>query len=236
MCFYFSNSKRALELANRYRRKADLIEAVKGTQEAQYKITAFTHPACPVITANERIETAKWGLIPAWTKTVEEARKLSKMCLNARSETVFNLPSFLNPVLSRRCLIPAIGYFEFHHQDKTAIPYYIFLKDEEIFSFGGLHELWRNPAANETTHTFTILTVPANQLCSEIHNGGKNPFRMPLIIGREEENLWLDHSLNRPEISKFFQPYDPSRMDAYPISTDFLKKSPDDAGIIVPAQ
>ena len=82
------------------------------------------------------------------------------MCLNARAETVFELPSFRSPVLSKRCLIPATGYFEFHHRDKNAIPYYIFLKDEAIFSFGGLYEQWRNPVTNETERTFAILTVP----------------------------------------------------------------------------
>ena len=114
MCFYFSNSRSALELANRYERAAGVIETFCGGQEAQYKITAFTHPACPVIAANDGensgngIETARWGLIPAWKKTVEAAEKSRKMCLNARAETVFELPSFRSPVLSKRCLIPTV--------------------------------------------------------------------------------------------------------------------------------
>jgi putative SOS response-associated peptidase YedK len=236
MCFYFSNSRRALDLANRYGRKTGFIEAAAEIQEAKYRITAFTHPACPVITPSEIIETAKWGLIPAWAKTVEEAGKLRKMCLNARTEGVFNLPSFRNSILTGRCLIPATGYFEFHHRDKSVTPYYIFLPDEEIFSFGGLYERWRNPATGETTQTFTILTVPANKLCSEIHNGGKNPYRMPLIVGRENESRWLDGSLNRSDIERLFQPFDTNLMDAYPVSNDFLKKKPDDASIIDPAR
>jgi len=242
MCFYFSNSRRALELANRYEFASGLIEPFFEVQEAQYKITAFTHPACPVITANDGdngnggIGTAKWGLIPAWKKTVEDAEKSRKTCLNARAETVFELPSFRSSVLSKRCLIPATGYFEFHHRDKKAIPYYIFLKDEEIFSFGGLYEQWRNPATNETERTFAILTVPANRLCAGIHNGGKNPFRMPLIIRRDDESRWIDGSLKKPEIARFLQPFDTNRMDAYPVSGDFLKRSPGDASIIEPAE
>jgi len=257
MCFYFSNSRRALDLANRYGRKAgkfdtSRIEAFGGVQEAQYKITAFTYPLCTVITADDGnggkdgsdgIGTAKWGLIPAWKKTVEEAEKSRKICLNARAETVFELPSFRSPVLAKRCLIPATGYFEFHHRDKKAIPYYIFLKDEEIFSFGGIYDQWRNPVTNETERTFAIITVPANRLCSDIHNGGKNPFRMPLILERagsggrncgENESRWLDPSLKKPDIERFFQPFDTSRMDAYPVSGDFLKKNPGDASIIEP--
>jgi len=230
MCFYFSNSKRALELANRYGRKTDMPETSEETP--QYKINAFTHPSCPVVTEKENIESAKWGLIPYWTKTAAEADKIRKICLNARTETVFDLSSFRNPILTKRCLIPATGYFEFHHRDKSAIPYYIFLKDEEIFSFGGLYETWRNPESGETAQTFTILTVQANKLCAEIHNGGKNPFRMPLIISRKKEDEWLASTLRKSDIKQFFQLFDTDMMDAWPVSNDFLKKSPDDASII----
>ncbi|MDR0794814.1 MAG: SOS response-associated peptidase, partial [Tannerella sp.] len=156
---------------------------------------------------------------------------------NAKTETVFSLPSFRNPVLTRRCLIPATGYFEFHHpeNEKSVIPYHIFLKNEEIFSLGGLYEIWQNPVTKERTQTFTILTVPANELCAKIHNGGKTPFRMPLIIGRENEERWLDHSPKESDIKQFFVPYETGLMDAYPVSKDFLKKKPDDASIIEPA-
>lgn len=123
--------------------------------------------------------TLKWGLIPALTKSESDAKKISEMCLNARTETVFNLPSFYNPVLTKRCLIPATGYFEFHHRDGNSIPYYIFLKDEIIFPFCGLYEIWKSKEAeNETINTFTILTVPANSLCTKIYNGGKNSGRI----------------------------------------------------------
>ena len=109
MCFYFSNSKRALELANRYGRKPDMLEMSDEMPEAQFKINAWTHPSCPVVTSKENIESAKWGLIPAWTKTAAEAHKIRKMCLNAKTETVFNLPSFREPLITKRCLIPATG-------------------------------------------------------------------------------------------------------------------------------
>ena len=235
MCFFNSNSKRALSLAKRFGRKTDIIEIAQEILDEQYRITAFTHPACPVITSNENIEVATWGLIPPWTKTVEDAKKISKMCLNAKSETVFQLPSFRSPILTKRCLIPSTGYFEFHHSDNAVTPYYIFLRNEEIFSLGGLYELWRHPETKEMKQTFTLLTVPANDLCTRIHNGGKNPFRMPLIIGREAEESWLDNSLKTNDIKQFFAPFDTDLMNAYPVSKDFLKKNPHDASIIEPA-
>jgi putative SOS response-associated peptidase YedK len=233
MCFYTANSKRAMSLAKRYGVKTDIIEMAKEIiEEQKYKINAFTHPACPVIKANQSMETARWGLIPCWVQTLEDAATMKKMCLNARSETVFSKPAFKIPILKQRCIIPATGFFEFHHLENSTIPYYIFLKDEEIFSFGGMYEQWRNPVTKEIEQTYTILTVPANELCAKIHNGGKNPFRMPLIIGRENEEQWLDTSLKNTDIQQFFQPFDASKMDAYPIARDFLKRSPDDATII----
>jgi len=239
MCFYCSNSKRALALAKRYGRKTDILEIVKEIieeqEQEQYRISAFTHPSCPVITNSESIEVAQWGLIPNWVKTVDDSKTFRKMCLNAKAETVFNLPSFRTPILTKRCLIPTTGFFEFHHQENSVIPYYIFLKDEEIFSFGGMYERWQNPVTEEITQTFTIITVPSNELCTKIHNGGKNPFRMPLIISREKEEHWLDLSLKESGIKQFLLPFDTNKMDAYPISKDFLKKLPNDASIIEPA-
>ena len=233
MCFYNSNSKRALALAKRYGLKTSVIEmAEEILKEQQYRINAFTHPLCPMVTDSPNIEAAAWGLIPKWTKTVEEAKKIRNMTLNARCETVFDKPAFRTSILSKRCLIPSTGYFEFHHQGKSVTPYYIFLKNEEVFSLGGLYEMWRHPQTKEMIQTFTVLTVPANELCAGIHNGGKNPFRMPLIIDREYEKHWLDTSLTHTDIQQFFQPFDNNRMDAYPIAKDFLKKQPDDPSII----
>jgi len=233
MCFYTSNSKRAMALTKRYGiKQADFIEIAKEIIEEQYKITAFTHPSCAIITDTNKIETAKWGLIPHQTKSLEEANKIKKMCLNARAETVFDLPSFCVPIMSERCLIPVTGFFEFHHSGKSVIPYYIFLKEEEIFSLGGLYDCWENPATHEISKTFTVITTPANELCAQIHNGGKNPFRMPLIISRKDEYQWLDKSMKTNDIQQFFKPFDKDKMTAYPVSKDFIKKSPDDPSII----
>jgi len=203
--------------------------------DEQYKITAFANPDCAIITPDSEIQVAKWGLIPSWTKTEAEANKIRKMTLNARSETVFSLPSFRNVIKTKRCLVPSTGYFEFHHEGKEAIPYYLFLSDEEIFSLGGIYDVWQNPYTGELIQTFSVITVPANELCAKIHNGGKNPFRMPLIISHEREDEWLDMYLKLPGIADFLRPFNSDLMDAYPVTNDFLKKNSKDASIIHPA-
>jgi putative SOS response-associated peptidase YedK len=235
MCFYNSYSKRALDLAKRYSRKTDLIEIVQEILDEQYKITAFTNPDCPVITRSPDVQLAQWGLVPGWVQSGEDASKIRKMNLIARSETAFNLPSFRRAIQSRRCLIPSTGYFEFQHIGKNVIPHYIFLRDEPIFSFGGIVEFWQNPSTGETIQTFAVLTTAANSLCTAIHNGGKNPGRMPVIIRRENEERWLDNALKVDEIKPFFEPLEAGRMNAWPVAGDFMKRNPKDSSLIEPA-
>lgn len=221
-----------MELAKRYGRKSAILEIVQEILDEQYKITAFTHPDCAIVTPDSNLQVAKWGLIPAWLKTEEEALKIRKMTLNAKSETVFSLPSFRVSIKSKRCLIPSTGYFEFHHEGKEAIPYYIFLKDESIFSLGGMYDVWQNPVTKELLQTFSVLTVPANELCLQIHNGGKNPGRMPLIIPKENEEKWLEPSMTAAQINDFFTPFASGKMDAYPVSREFLKKGAGDRTVV----
>jgi putative SOS response-associated peptidase YedK len=232
MCFYNSQSKRAIDLAKRYGRKSDILEIVQEIIEEQYKITAFTNPDCAIITSDASIQVAKWGLIPSWINTEEEAKRIRKMTLNARTENVFNLPSYRIPIIRKRCLIPSTGYFEFHHEGKETIPYYLFLKNEEIFSLGGIYDIWHNPETKEAIQTFSILTTQANDLCAKIHNGGTPPFRMPLVIDKKDEKQWLNNSLNVGDIRHFFRPYPSIGMNTYPVSRDFLKKKSNDSSII----
>ena len=240
MCFYCAMSKKALALAKRYGRKMNVIEMVQEILDEQHKITAFSHPDCAIVTDDENIGIGKWGLIPKWTKTADDAAKMRKMCLNARSETVFSKPAFRGSV-KQRCLIPVTGYFEFQHTASGVIPYHIFLRSplnppkgdlDDVFSLGGLYETWQHPDTKEWIMTFTVLTTDANALCRTIHNGGKNPFRMPVIIGRENEEKWLDKTLKEKDIERFFEPFENEQMDAYPVVRDFLKRSAKDRAVV----
>ena len=95
-----------------------------------------------------------------------------------------------------------------------------------------MYESWRNPDTKELIKTFTILTTGANTLCGHIHNGGKNPGRMPVIIGKENENTWLEKTLKEKDIEQFFQPLEVEKMDAYPVVRDLLKRSPKDRAVV----
>jgi putative SOS response-associated peptidase YedK len=76
--------------------------------------SAFTFRKGPVIIREEvnELHYYHWGLIPMWTKSLEDAKKIRTQTLNARSETVFEKPSFRASITKKRCLIPACGFYE----------------------------------------------------------------------------------------------------------------------------
>ena len=71
------------------------------------------------------INNLKWGLIPSWAKDDSIGSKM----INARAETLSEKPSFKNAFKSRRCIIPASGFYEWQKQAKDAKqPFYFYLK------------------------------------------------------------------------------------------------------------
>jgi putative SOS response-associated peptidase YedK len=142
--------------------------------------------------------------------------------LNARSETVFNLPSFRSVIGKKRCLVIVDGFYEWHTIGKNKYPHFIYLKDKKAFAMGGIYDEWADPDTGEIITTCSILTVPGNPLMSRIHNkmddmGNPDP-RMPLILNLKDERAWIDQSLPKNEIESLMKPFDENQMSAHTIS------------------
>lgn len=222
-------SAKAIKLAARYGRKSDIVEIAQDIINEQYHVNAFNFPKYPIITTSDEVEIFNWGLIPFWVKNEEDADEIKRMTLNARADTIFEKPSFREPILKKRCIIPSTGYFEWRHEGAKKIPYFIHLKDEEIFSMAGVYDTWVNKATGTEHSTFSIITTDANPLTDYIHN---TKHRMPAILSKEDEEKWLDSNLSKAEIASLLKPYDESLMDAYIIRNDFIKKAPTDKTIL----
>jgi putative SOS response-associated peptidase YedK len=77
--------------------------------------------------------------------------------------------------------------------EKKKQPYCIRPKDEDLFAFAGLWEHWEDQEAGQKIDSCTIVTTQANEFVAELHD------RMPVIIGKENFDLWLDRSVEDPE-------------------------------------
>ncbi|MFW3146772.1 MAG: SOS response-associated peptidase [Thermoplasmatota archaeon] len=213
-----------------FSRMKDYIEArqgsgLQGIDDLQpvYHASGFRLPKHPVVLDEEpgKLQFLRWGLVPHWTRDRESADRIRFQTLNARSETVFEKPSFRGPIRGRRCLVPVDGFFEFREVGGAKFPYLVRMKDGEPFSLGGIWDIWKG---EEDVRTFSIITTEANPLMRKIHN---TKFRMPLMLKREDEALWLDRDLGEGEIKELMVPFDETLMTAHPVSRLLAEKGAD---------
>lgn len=165
----------------------------------------------------------RWGLIPGWAKDPSIGNKM----INARAETITEKPSYKTALRARRCLVPADAFYEWK-QNGDKVPYRIYLKNSRLLAFAGLWDRWRTPDGNEIS-SFTIITTGANRFMQPIHN------RMPVILRREDEQLWLG-SDNAAELLELLRPYPDEEMEAYPVSKLINSAANDFPEVIAPAR
>jgi putative SOS response-associated peptidase YedK len=78
-------------------------------------------------TGEVSLDPLRWGLIPYWCKDPAVGRKP----INAKYETVRDLPTFRDAYRMRRCIVPVDGFFEWKaiKGQKAKQPYAIAMKD-----------------------------------------------------------------------------------------------------------
>jgi len=81
-----------------------------------------------------QIKLMRWGLVPSWAKDPSIGNRM----INARAVTLAEKPSFKRRLSSRRCLVPANGFYEWRREGKRKFPMHIVRKDRQPFTFAGL--------------------------------------------------------------------------------------------------
>jgi len=161
------------------------------------------------------LATASWGLIAPWSKTVSDAVKSQSIAINARSESVDVKPTFRSAFVSRRCLIPADGYYEWATEltAPSKQPFYISRSDQETMLFAGIWDRWVSPTG-EVKESASIITREAVDPLAKIHH------RMPTFLPKERWDSWLDSRIQKlDEIREMMNVASPAEgLTAYPVS------------------
>tara|TARA_R110002072_G_scaffold4240_1_gene29917 strand:- start:6101 stop:6832 length:732 start_codon:yes stop_codon:yes gene_type:complete len=221
MCFHTSQTKKLIELEQRFNVILHKPEVGKLFDRPAYHLNGFAHPTMAIIPQEEPavLVAAKWGIVPQ-NKKREDLEAYYKEAvkygggLNAQSEKLFDHFIYKQSAHSRRCLIPVTGFFELHEAKGKKYPFYISRKDNEAFALAGIYTLI------EGIPTFTILTKAASPLFEKIHNNKK---RQPVIIHQDLEQKWLTDNLSENEILEIIHtPYPEKELNPYTVSKDLF--------------
>jgi putative SOS response-associated peptidase YedK len=174
----------------------------------------------PVIFRNDDRSQArlmKWGLVPSWSQDPSFGNRM----INARAETLLEKPSFKKLVGTKRCLIPADGFYEWRREGNRKVPVWIHLKKREPFVFAGRWDYWHDRDSGRELYTFTNITCAPNALLRPIHN------RMPGIYDDAMGRQWLERRLDAMlrVLPAVLGPYPSELMEAHNVST--LVNSPE---------
>jgi putative SOS response-associated peptidase YedK len=153
-------------------------------------------PVLRLVAGERQFDQMHWQLIPAY----EPKFKTKLSTINVRSETVFTSTLYRDLVIRQRCIVPLSGFFEWKTDGERKRPFRIHLCDELIMSVAGIWDTW-GPGTSHERSSFSILTTAANQFMTKIHE------RMPVILGRSDEDDWLDPEVHEQEkLQRLFKP------------------------------
>ncbi len=195
-------------------------------QDIRPRYNAAPTDSLPVVrldrNGNRELTMLRWGLIPFWAKDA----KIGAKFINARAETIATAPAFRAAFRTRRCLVPADGFYEWKKADGRRQPYHIGMRGGAPFAFAGLWERWSKGAA--PIESFTIITGEPNSLVADLHD------RMPAILDPEDYDSWLTATDTAIAAAMLQQPFPAQLMAAFPVSTKVNSVKNDTPDLIEP--
>jgi len=195
---------------------------VAPTKAAPVVLTRVPRGADPDDEPTRQLRLMTWGLVPGWAKDVKMGLRL----INARSEELLDKSTFAKAAASRRCLVPADGWYEWQASPTACDargrprkqPFFIRRSDGRPMAMAGLYEFWRDRSLAEDDPgawltTYSIITTAAEPGLDRIHD------RQPLVLERSDWDDWLSPTMNDPSrVRAHLEFAGHGRFDAYPVS------------------
>jgi putative SOS response-associated peptidase YedK len=165
---------------------------------------------------------AEWGLINPWARGKAHAARP----INLRAETLATKPGFRDAYRSRRCIVPADGFYEWRGAKGDREPIWFHAPDRALIWLAGLYQCSTDPKAGESHETFAIVTTRANELVAPIHD------RMPVMIELADVRTWLEASTK--DASELVAPVPSKRLVASLASRRVNSTDHDDPDLLDP--
>lgn len=147
----------------------------------------------------------RWGLVPHWWR--KPLAELKASTFNARAEEAAEKPMFRDAWAARRCLVPAIGYYEWTGAKGAKTPWFITMRrNTPGILFAGLWAAAR--IEGEWLLSCTILTTAAGEATRHLHP------RSPVVLTEDAAEAWL-HGTAEP--SALMRPIPDDRVEMWPV-------------------
>jgi putative SOS response-associated peptidase YedK len=169
---------------------------------------------------HNQLELMEWGLIPHWSK----AKQTGYSMINARMETLLEKPTYKHPFKSRRCIIPASGFYEWKKTENGKQPYYITLPDQPLLGFAGIFDIWEDKTTGSTLKSYSIITTASRGVMEQIHE------RTPVILKKSNESEWL-RGTNEYDLYELLRENE-TELEMYPVSRLVNSVSNNDQSLI----
>jgi putative SOS response-associated peptidase YedK len=152
-------------------------------------------PTDPVAVVRQRDgerfpERVRWGMVsPSAPQFGDNGRR---PVTNARIETVHTNGLFKAAFESRRCVVPALGYYEWQKREDGRQPFFIREGGAQL-ALAGIVNYWRDKAksaddSDAWRSSMSIITLDAHVAPGEVHD------RMPAFLMPDAIDDWLgDH-------------------------------------------
>ena len=151
--------------------------------QPRYNICPTTQVDAVVSQDGKRsLQSMRWSLVPAWWS--KPLKELKLATFNARAETVATKPFFRSSFKSKRCLMPASGYYEWHDTPEGKQPYYFTRRDGQVMTIAALWDEWTDKAKEATLRSCCMIITEPNTFVAEVHD------RMPVILEAKDFEQW----------------------------------------------
>lgn len=151
----------------------------------KYNVPPGTAPmALHQLTGKPSVTRTFWGFRPHWYE--------KSPVINARLDTILRQSGFWKPILSRRVIVPADGWFEWTGEKGNKAPWFISPKDENPVLLVGITG-WKPNAEEDPTHGMAIITDDSAGGMVDIHD------RRPIALTPEDARAWVDPDLSVDE-------------------------------------
>ncbi len=171
------------------------------------------------------LERMKWGFVPATAKDNNSVFRYKTYL--AKSEGIFDKPTWQEAIRHSRCLVPANGYYEWQKTTNGKLPFYVRPTDQDIFAFAGIYSSWTDPEGVQWG-TYAVITA--------VHDRGpKMPLQRPIILSPRDEAEWLNSEISDSStLYGLMRPMSDNMLQIHPVTPDVKNIKANDERLILP--